>query len=55
MIGKLRRYVIRKRFERMIKWFDDQIEEARKAHKPTKALILAKREYVHQRLAGEQS
>jgi outer membrane protein TolC len=54
MIGKLRRYVIRKRFQAMVRTFDEAIEAARKAHQPTRHLIQAKADYVRARLAGEK-
>jgi len=54
VIGKLRRYVIRKRFQAMVRTFDEAIEAARAKHQPTKHLIQAKCDYVRARLAGEK-
>lgn len=50
MIGALRRYVIRKRFAAMVRFFDEQIEDARQKHQPVAHLIKAKSEFVHRKL-----
>lgn len=55
MLGKLRRYVVQKKFKAMIADFDRQIEEARAKHQPVAHLIRAKQEYVKARLEGAVS
>jgi hypothetical protein len=50
MIRALRRYVIRKRFAKMVAEFDRQIAEARAKHLPVKPIQQAKSRYVHQLL-----
>jgi hypothetical protein len=55
MIRALRRYVIRKRFQKMVRAFDDAIEAARKAHAPVRPIQDAKSRFVHNALAGERS
>jgi hypothetical protein len=47
---ELRRYVIRKRFQKMVAEFDRQIAEARKAHKPVRPIQKAKSKFVHEKL-----
>ena len=53
MITALRRYVIRKRFQAMVRTFDEAIEAARAKHQPVEHLLKAKSDYVHQKLAGK--
>jgi hypothetical protein len=48
MIRLIHRYVVRKRFQRMVATFDAQIEAARKAHAPIRPIQKAKAEYVRQ-------
>ena len=50
MIGTLRRYVIRKRFQKLVAEFDRRIEEARAKHQPVAHLLKAKQDYVHAKL-----
>lgn len=55
MLVRLRRYVIRKRFQKAVAEFDRRIEEARANHQPVAHLIRARQEYVHTLLAGAVS
>lgn len=50
MLRALRRYVVRKRFQRMIAEFDRRIAEARAKHQPVKPIQEAKRRFVHEKL-----
>lgn len=50
MIGKLRRYVIRRKFQKMVEQFDRQIAAARAKHQPVKHIQQAKSVFVHQAL-----
>jgi hypothetical protein len=50
MFRALHRYVVRKRFQKLIAHFDQQIAEARANHQPVKHLQKAKSEFVHQAL-----
>jgi hypothetical protein len=50
MIRLLHRWVVRRKFQKLIQDFDNQIAEARAKHLPTRHIIQAKREYVHQML-----
>lgn len=50
MLGALRRYVIRKKFQRMVADFDRRIAEAQAKHQPVKHLQKAKQDYVHAKL-----
>lgn len=50
--ARRRRRVLRE-FNRLIQAHDDAIARARLKHQPTAALIAAKREFIHQRLAAE--
>lgn len=52
MFRRLHRYVIRKRFERLVRPYDDAIAQARLAHRPTRQLEAAKRAFVNNLLAG---
>jgi len=52
VLRSLHRWVVRKRFQKLVAKFDEQIEAARKAHKPTRALVRAKSAFVHEALAG---
>lgn len=54
MIRILRRYVVRERFRKLVKTFDDQITEARAKHQPVKPIIRAKAEFVRQCLEGRR-
>ena len=55
MITALRRYVIRKRFQAMVRTFDEAIEAARAKHQPVEHLLKAKQAYVHEKLAGSNA
>lgn len=50
MLRALRRYVIRKRFQKMVAEFDRRIEEARAKHQAVRPIEKAKQAYVHQKL-----
>jgi hypothetical protein len=54
MIRALRRYVIRERFKKLVKSFDDQIEAARAKHLPVKPIQQAKADFVRQCLEGRR-
>lgn len=50
MFGTLRRYVIRKRFQKLVAEFDRRIAEARAKHQPVRPIQEAKSRFVHQML-----
>lgn len=50
MIRALRRYVIRKRFQKMVAEFDRRIAEARAKHEPVRHIEKAKQAFVHSKL-----
>lgn len=52
MIQALHRYVIRKRFAKLIAPYDREIEEARAKHLPVKPIMERKAAFVRQALAG---
>jgi hypothetical protein len=55
MIRAIHRYVVLRRFQKMVATFDAQIEAARKAHAPVRPIQKAKAEYVRQRLEGRRA
>lgn len=44
---KLRYRAARRRFQLMVAFWDEQIEQARKAHKPVKPIMAAKQRWLH--------
>jgi hypothetical protein len=54
MIRALRRFVIRARFKKLVKSFDDRIEEARAKHQPVRPIQKAKSDFVRQCLEGRR-
>lgn len=52
LFARIRHHIARKRFQAMVRFWDEQIEEARKAHKPVRALKAAKSQWVHDCLEG---
>jgi hypothetical protein len=52
MFRALHRYVVKRKFQKLVQAFDEKIEAARKAHQPTRELERAKRQFVHEALAG---
>jgi hypothetical protein len=52
VIRALRRYVIKKRFARMVADFDRRIAEAQQKHKPVRPIMEEKRAFLHAALRG---
>ena len=52
MFRKLRRYVIRKRFARMVADFDRRIAEAQAKHQPVRPIQAEKQAFLHAALRG---
>jgi hypothetical protein len=55
MLRALRRYVIRKRFARMVAEFDRRIADARAKHEPVRHIEKAKQAFVHEKLGMGRS
>lgn len=55
MLRRIQAWLLARRFRRMTAAYDREIAKAREAHKPTRALVEAKRRFVHQALAGGRS
>lgn len=55
MFGTLRRYVIRKRFQKLVAEFDRRIAEARAKHEPVRHIERAKQAFVHEKLGMGRS
>lgn len=55
MFRALRRYVIRKRFDRMVADFDRRIEEATAKHQPVRPIREEKKAFLHAALRGRRN
>lgn len=52
MFRALHRYVVRKRFDRMVADFDRRIAEAKLKHKPVRPIMEEKTAFLHAALRG---
>lgn len=48
LFRRLKHYAARRRFQAMVAFWDQQIEEARAKHKPVKPIQAAKQAWLHQ-------